>query len=102
MSTQNMAQNTWAWNVIARLGGWGILTLQDLPDLDSQRGKVLDLLLDRRWHTGPEILRVSGGTEGLRRLRELRTLPGYTIERRKAVNPFSRGKRVFEYRLVKS
>lgn len=67
--------------IIRDLGAIGILQPEDLPDLASQRGKVLDLMSDGRWHSTEEILQAAGGSEGLRRLRELRKLPHVIIER---------------------
>ena len=71
----------WTMNRIAALGGVGILRPDDLPELDSQRGRVLMLMLDGRWHDAREIVAIAGGSEGLRRLRELRALPGVHIDR---------------------
>jgi len=82
------------WKHILRLGGIGILNPADLPGLDSQKGRVLRLMLDRDWHDAPEILSISGGMEGLRRLRELRDLPKVTVERKRMT-----GNRLFKYRL---
>ena len=65
---------------IKAIGAEGILEEEDLPSLDSQREKVRQLMLDGQWHSGPEILETAGGTEGMRRLRELRA-KGYTVEK---------------------
>lgn len=81
--------------MIRKLGGEGILNPSDLPDLRSQRFQVLKLMSDRKWHNGLEVLAVAGGTEGLRRLRELRDIPGLEVR----IRPTER-KRVFEYLLV--
>ncbi len=81
--------------IIKRLGGVGILTEGDIPSLESQQGKVLKLMSDGRWHPAREVLKVAGGTEGLRRLRELRTMPGVTIEKMRRVDD----RRFFHYRL---
>lgn len=63
------------------------------PRLDSARGRVLHLLLDRQWHTSPAICDPAvGGSEGLRRLRELRA-EGWWIEKRRATAG------LYEYRL---
>jgi len=49
--------------------------------LEGRRGMVLDLLNDGEWHKGSEISGPDvGGSEGLRRLRELREA-GYTIDK---------------------
>ena len=83
--------------LIVRLGGQNILVPQDLPALNSQKGKALALLSDMQWHSATEIFNALGGTEALRRVRDLRRIPGYTVEkRRKHLHS-----RLFEYRLVK-
>jgi hypothetical protein len=82
------------WDYIKKLGGEGILSRQDVRDLKNQRAKVLYLMLDGMWHSGQEILVWSGGTEGLRRMRELREIPGASIERFRPD-----GKREYHYRL---
>lgn len=61
----------------------------------TARERVYDVLRSRRWTPGfaltePEV----GGSEGLRRLRELRA-QGFEIKRRKI-----EGSNAFEYRLV--
>ena len=71
------------WDRIKRLGGQGILTRSDIIDLTSQRAKVLWLMMDGFWHSADDIRDAAGGSEGLRRLRELRELPYVTITRRK-------------------
>lgn len=81
---------------IKKLGGVGILIPEDLPDFDTQRGKVWTLMADGQWHSAGEILSRSGGTEGLRRMRELRSLPGVEIERRR----FENTGRSFYYKLT--
>lgn len=91
-----MSTNPHALGVIARLGAWGILTPSDIPSLQTQTGKVLDLMSDMCWHQASEIRFKAGGSEGLRRLRELRNLKGYDVEMQR------RGmSRDFWYRLVK-
>ena len=56
---------------------------------------VADLMLDRRWHKTVEIESVSvGGSQGTRRLRELRK-KGWAIEKRKVKNSTQ-----YEYRFV--
>jgi hypothetical protein len=84
------------WQRIKKLGGEGILTREDIGELDNQRLRVLYLMLDGRWHQANNIIRFSRGREGLRRMRELREIPGATIERDRS--PF--GNRDFMYRLV--
>ena len=56
------------------------------------RERVLSLLKDGGWYTTVEINNM-GGTEGTRRLRELRA-NGYRIEKRKVA-----GSTMYEYRL---
>lgn len=81
------------------VGGVGILTAKDMKDLSGGVTRVLHLMLDGKFHTADEI-RIAAGkggvpaSEGLRRLRELRTW--YDVERvRDAQN-----KRSYQYRLV--
>lgn len=60
----------------------------------TRKQKVLDLLADGQWHKTAEICRWEvGGSEGTRRLRELRN-DGVAIEKRKA-----KGSTQYEYRL---
>lgn len=84
------------WDYIKKLGGEGILRRRDVRDLKSQRAKVLFLMLDGLWHRADEIIQFSGGREGLRRMRELREIPGVEIERHRAPNRYNRD---FYYRL---
>ena len=85
------------WDYIKKLGGEGILSRQDVRDLKNQRAKVLYLMLDGLWHKADEIIQYSGGREGLRRMRELREIPGATIERHRSPNKYGRD---FYYRLT--
>lgn len=56
--------------------------------------RVAKLLASGRWHSGPEICDPNvGGSEGLRRLRELRA-QGWDIEKRRIPNSDA-----FEYRV---
>jgi hypothetical protein len=75
---------------IRRVGGEGVLLSEDLPALKAQRLKVALLLMDSRLHWRTEIERVSGGAEGMRRLRELRQR-GWIIEKQRE------GGRVWRY-----
>jgi len=71
------------------------VALHKAPRLDSARGRVLHLLLDRQWHAAHAITDPAvGGSEGLRRMWELRAA-GCVIDKRRA----SAG--VYEYRLVR-
>lgn len=65
--------------------------------LGGRQLAVYNVLKDGEWHDGPELTHPEvGGSEGLRRLRELRE-KGYTIEmRRKA-----KGRTTRQYRLVR-
>jgi len=86
-------------NRIKSLGAEGILDESDLPKLRAACQRILDLMLDEKWHDAEEIRQAAGtngtpASEGLRRMRELRKA-GYTIERRKAQGM------LFEYRLSK-
>jgi hypothetical protein len=63
---------------------------------EGRRGRVLTLMNDINWHSTAEISSTAvGGTEGTRRLRELRAL-GYTVEKRKVA-----GSTQYEYRFVR-
>jgi hypothetical protein len=72
----------------------GVVFREELPD---RQRRVYDVLKDGQWHDGPELTHpAAGGSEGLRRLRELRE-KGYTIDmRRKA-----KGRTTRQYRLVR-
>ena len=78
------------FNDAARLGGVGILTPDDLARLRAGVKRVYLLMQDGAWHTGPEICAAARGSEGLRRLRELRV--HYEIEKRRQWN-------LWEYRI---
>lgn len=80
---------------LRKIGAVGILRESELPALGSQRRRVYDLLEDGAWHSGPEICLAAGGSEGLRRLRELRELPGTKVERLR-----DKPARCFFYRLI--
>jgi len=67
----------------------------DYGALDGGRRRVLSLMMDLKWHSAFEIRRVAGGSEGLRRLRELRK-KGFYIEKRR----LKAERRHFEYRLI--
>lgn len=79
---------------LSLLGAHGILSAKDLPTLNAGCKRVLALLMDSKWHDAEEVRVVAGGSEGLRRLRELRT-HGYDIIKRRS----STDARLFEYRL---
>lgn len=81
---------------IARLGGQGILTEQDLPSLSKAQQAIMSLMGDGNWHPASRIIEICGQREGLRRLRDLRS-KGYTVERRR-----SGESRDFEYQIVQN
>jgi hypothetical protein len=78
---------------IASLGGQGILTAADLDELNDAKLRVLQLMSDGRWHSREQIEEISGQLEGMRRMRELRSM-GFTVDRRRL-----EGQRAWEYRL---
>jgi hypothetical protein len=75
----------------ARLGGLGLLTERDVFELGLGVRHVYGLMKDGAWHSAGEIRTVAGGSEGLRRMRELRK--HYDIEKQGA------GGRSYNYRL---
>jgi hypothetical protein len=81
-------------NKIKELGGDGILEVDDLEALHTQRADVYRLMKDGRWHSAMEILNAARGTEGLRRLRELRKY-GAEIQKVRVPN-----QRTWQYRMV--
>ena len=70
------------------------LTQKDMKELGAGKRRVLGLMLDYCWHSADEIREAARGSEGLRRLRELKS--HYTIEKRRIA---SEG-RHFEYRFI--
>lgn len=70
------------------------LTHKDMKELGAGKRRVLALMFDHQWHSAAEIRDVAQGSEGLRRLRELKS--HYTIEKRRIASE----KRHYEYRLV--
>jgi len=65
--------------------------------LSPRQEEVWGLLHDGRWHLGSELSNArTGGSEGLRRLRELRTL-GFTFEKKwaKSLRHPRNGNRLF-------
>jgi hypothetical protein len=59
-------------DVIARLGGIGVLIPEDIPPINEAVARVLSMMRDGEWHSATEIIAQSGQREGLRRMRELR------------------------------
>lgn len=74
-----------------------VLSTPSYVHLGDRQLAVYNILKDGEWHDGPELTHPAvGGSEGLRRLRELRE-KGYRIEmRRKA-----KGRTTRQYRLVR-
>ena len=81
-------------------GGEGSITLDEVPELKSGVERVHHLMKDGEWHTAEEV-RIAAGTdgvpasEGLRRLRDLRSRYGLSVEKRRL-----KDSRFFEYRVV--
>jgi len=73
---------------------YGLFEISDRKTpLHSRRGRVFMLLQDGGWHTTASICSPQfGGTEGTRRLRELRKI-GYQIEKRRYADQY-------EYRMI--
>ncbi len=82
-----------AYREIKRLGGVGILTPEDIPDLRHGRARCLYLLADGGWHSRPEVDDFVGAKEATRRLRQLRVF--FAVHCRRAAY----GVRIFEYQL---
>ena len=85
---------------ILRLGGEGVLTPEDIPELKAGTRRVLALMLDGRFHSAQEIMLAAGrdgvpAMEGLRRMRELRG-HGFDLEKERV------GNRQWMYRLIRS
>ena len=79
------------------------LGIEDLRDLRGGVWRVFKLMRDGEWHSRSEIVVASQGTEGLRRMRELRRW--FDIEKRliPQVGRPRKGRlprRAWEYRLV--
>ena len=69
------------------------LNHKDMVELGGGRKRVRTLMQDGQWHSAEEIRQVAEGSEGLRRLRELRKK--FYIEKRRIS-----GSRHFEYRMA--
>lgn len=82
------------WHHIFRLGGKGILWPRDIRSLNDAKQKLFALMSDGKWHSRIEITSCCEQLEATRRLRELRDLPGVTIERRPLDG------RLFEYKMA--
>ena len=73
------------------------LSCEDYGELSESQSRVLELMSDRQWHDAIEIRSAAQGSEGLRRLRELRKI-GFTVHKRKV----AAGGRLYEYRIEKN
>jgi hypothetical protein len=86
---------------LASIGAVGILEPGEIADLTAGGRRVALLMGDGEWHTA-QAIRVAAGrggveaSEGLRRMRELRRIPGVEVERRR-----SSESRMFEYRATR-
>jgi hypothetical protein len=83
------------------LGGVDILTEKDMRELGAGVLRVYDLMKDGHWHSRKEVCIAAGkdGVEypgGPRRMRQLRDIAGFKVERRRTGVG-----RNFEYRLVR-
>lgn len=70
------------------------LTQKDWEELGAGRARVLRLMMDSDWVDANRIREAAGGSEGLRRLRELREMGFQVLKRRSATES-----RLFEYKL---
>ena len=92
-----MSDNNTGW--LYAHGAIGILSQADVDALKAGAHRVYGLMRGGDWHT-PEQIDLAAGKggiparAGLRRMRDLRDLPGVTIERRHV------GGRRFEYRMA--
>jgi len=80
------------------IGAETVLHTRELAALNAGSRRVFALMSDWQWHTADAIRCAAGengeaASEGLRRMRELRSVPGVDVERRRAEG------RLFEYRL---
>lgn len=80
----------------ARLG-FHDMTVKDWKDLQTACRKVFELMKNGDWHHASAIIKASGQREGLRRMRELRSI-GFTVENHR-VTP---DEREWLYKLVTS
>jgi hypothetical protein len=82
------------------LGGSGILTDADLEQLSAACLRVYELMKDGQWHS-PSAIEAAAGSdgvparEGLRRMRQLKQVPGLSIEKKRMGDG-----RLWYYRLV--
>lgn len=86
---------------IRSLGGEGILSASDALELAQSVRRVLAYMIDGIWRSASQVRLTAGengqeATEGLRRLREIRKIPGLSVQRRKQPG----GKRQWLYRVA--
>ena len=87
------------------IGAREYLSDGDLKELSAGVRRVYALMVDGEWHDRGEIELAAGSggipaAEGLRRMRELRKLPGIEIEMRQIQALRGHKRRFFEYRMV--
>ncbi len=83
------------------IGGVGVLTRSDLTEIREASKRVAELMADGQWYSADALKMTAGkddepATEGLRRMRELREIPGIDIEKEKIP-----GTRKWRYRLTR-
>ena len=86
-----------AW--LNRHGAYGILHHSDVADMRSSTRRVFELMSDGLYHTPDAIERAAGengipARGGARRMRDLRAIPGVTVERKHV------GGRRYVYKMV--
>jgi hypothetical protein len=81
--------------VIARLGLLNLVHPDSIPSMNTEIGRILYFMSDRKWHSAYSIKLAAGNTTGdsLRTMRKLREWTIFHIEKRKV------DKRMWEYRL---
>lgn len=84
--------NSYALQRLVQLGGLGVLAVADIDELNAGVRRVLALMADGAWHSADQIRAAAGGSEGLRRMRELRE--HFEVDRHRS--PYSR---TFFYKL---
>lgn len=77
---------------VRALGGVGILSPADIEELSAATRRVYELMRSGAWYSADDIRAAAQGSEGLRRMRELRK--HVTIEKRRRS-----GSRLYEYRI---
>lgn len=80
--------------VIAALGGAGILTQEDIEDFKASERQILVFMAQNEWVSEDQLIDLTGQRQALRRMRALRG-PAWDVQKRKV------SKRGWEYRLVR-